>query len=271
VAASQDSSVAGPLAGAGESYDVNVVMRRVGLLGAASVLAGVVVGGGGGRVVMRLSAIAAGPEAAGLVTENGNTVGEITVGGTAMLVVFGGGFGGLLASVVVVGAAPWLRWMGVLRGVGFGLAVLAAYFSFDTLDFALIDPPALNMAMFAGLFVVFGFAVSVIYWLLDRALPPAVSDLQVGYVLLASSGGVALFAATLFFTAPGFCGCEPAHMTGLTVLVMVLSTIVRLADTATPDVPRRLARAATVTGYTALVILLATGFDRTLDEIRQLT
>jgi hypothetical protein len=271
--APQDSPVAPLPVGLGEirADGVNIVMRRVALLGTASVLAGVVVGGVGGRVVMRLSAIAAGSDTAGLVTENGNTVGEITVGGTVALVVFGGGLGGLLASVVVVGAEPWLQWMGMLRGLGFGLAVLAAYFSFDTLDFELIDPPALNVAMFTGLFIAFGFAISGIHWLLDRTLPPAGAGLQIGYVLLASSGLIALFTATLFFTAPGFCGCEPAHVTGITVLVMVVSTIVTLAAAATPDVPRRVAQAATLTGYTALAILVATGLDRTLDEIRRIT
>ncbi len=70
---------------------MQVLIRQVALLGTASVVAGVLVGGVGGRLVMRLSAIAAGSDAAGLLTENGNTVGEITVGGTVALIVFGGG------------------------------------------------------------------------------------------------------------------------------------------------------------------------------------
>ena len=205
------------------------LIRQVALLGTASVVAGVLVGGVGGRLVMRVSAIAAGSDAAGLLTENENTIGEITVGGTVALIVFGGGLGGLLASIVIVGAEPWLQWMGALRGLGFGLAVMAAYFSFDTPDFRLIDPAALNVAMFAGLFIVFGFAVSGVYWALDQKMPRASDDVQIGYVVLASFGFMALFMVGLFFTTPSFCGCEPAHLTGLTILVMVASTAINLA------------------------------------------
>ena len=247
-----------------------MLIRQVALLGTASVVVGVLVGGVGGRLVMRVSAIAAGSDAAGFVTENENTVGEITVGGTVALIVFGGELGGLLASIAVVGAEPWLRWMGPVRGIGFGLAVLAAYFSFDTLDFRLIDPPALNVAMFAGLFMVFGFAVSGVYWALDRKLPPAGDDIQVGYVLLASFGFMALFMAALFFTTPSFCGCEPAHLIGLTILVMVASTAITLAASASPNVPRWLSRTATLAGYGALAALLAMGLSRTLDQIRDI-
>ena len=245
-----------------------MLIRQVALLGTASVVAGVLVLGVGSRLVMRLSAIAAGSDAAGLVTENGNTVGEITVGGTVGLIVFGGGLGGLLASVVIVGAEPWLRWMGPLRGLGFGLAVPAAYFSFDTLDFRLIDPPALNVAMFASLFIVFGFAVSGVYWALDQKLPPAGDDVQTGYVVLASFGSMALFMAGLFFTSQSFCGCEPAHLTGLTILVMVTSTAITLAASTSAAVPRWLSRTATLTGYGALAALLAMGLSRILDQIR---
>ncbi len=245
-----------------------VLIRQVALLGTASVVAGVVVGGVGGRLVMRVSAMAAGSEAAGLVTENGNTVGEITVGGTVVLIVFGGGLGGLLASIVIVAAEPWLKWMGPLRGLGFGLVTLAAYFSFDTLDFRLIDPPALNVAMFVGLFVAYGLAVSGAYWLLDRKLPPAGEDIQIGYAVLASFGLMALLMAGLFFTTPSFCGCEPAHLIGLTILVMAVSTAITLVASAAATLPRWLARTATLTGYGALAVLLVAGLSRSLDQIR---
>jgi hypothetical protein len=94
---------------------------------------------------MRVAALAD-FEAAGLVTENGNTVGEIMFGGTIALIVFVGGLGGMLGSIVVVGAEPWLRWMGPLRGLRFGLAVLAAFGSsdrFDSPDFTILEPPEL--------------------------------------------------------------------------------------------------------------------------------
>jgi hypothetical protein len=250
----------------------DAVVRKVALLGAASVLAGLVIGGVGGRLVMRVSALAD-SEAAGLVTENGNTVGEITVGGTVALVVFVGGLGGMLASVVIVAAEPWLRWMGPLRGLGFGLAALAAFGSddpFDSPDFLILDPPLLNVAMFVGLFVAFGFGAAGAYWVLDRRLPPARDEVQIEHALVASLGLLPLLMIVLFFTAPGFCGCDPAHGIGLAVLVMVVSTVITLAASTASGaaiVPVWLARAATVTGYGALAVLLTVGLNRTLDHI----
>lgn len=250
---------------------MGTVVRRLALLGSASVLAGVLVGGVGGRVVMRVAALAD-SEAAGLVTENGNTVGEITLDGTIALIVFGGGLGGMLASVVVVGAEPWVRWLGPLRGLGLGLGVLAAFGSndmFDSPDFLILEPPELNVAMFVGLFVAFGFAVAGTYWLLDRKLPPA-GGTQVGYALVASFGLLALLLAVLFFTAPGFCGCEPARGIGLVVLVMVVSTAITSVASGIAVFPCWLARTATLTGYGALAVLLTVGLARTFEQIQEL-
>ena len=70
------------------------VFRRVALLGVAGVISGVLVGGVLGRIVMRISAVAAGPEMVGRLTENGNRVGEFTIVGTMILIVFVGGFSG---------------------------------------------------------------------------------------------------------------------------------------------------------------------------------
>lgn len=110
---------------------VNRTTRPVALLGIASLLSGVVFGGIGGRLVMSLSARAAGPEVVGRLTENGNAIGEFTVGGTIALIVFVGLLGGMLASVAVVASEPWLRWLGPFRGVGLGVVVLAIY-GYDT-------------------------------------------------------------------------------------------------------------------------------------------
>ena len=55
-------------------------LRETAIIVAGSGIAGVLVGGLGSRVVMRISALAA-PEVRGMVTENGNVVGEITLGG----------------------------------------------------------------------------------------------------------------------------------------------------------------------------------------------
>ena len=68
--------------------------RHAALVGLAGAGLGAVVGGGGGRLVMRILALAAPERSLGQVTENGNRVGEVTVGGTIELVVFVGIFAG---------------------------------------------------------------------------------------------------------------------------------------------------------------------------------
>jgi hypothetical protein len=263
----------GPNSLVGTRLAVNSVFRRVALLGIASVVSGVFVGGVLGRVVMRISAVAAGPEMVGRVTENGNRVGEFTVGGTLILLVFVGGFAGVAGSILVAGSDPWLKWMGPVRGVGFGLVALAATgggdpFSSD--DFLILDPPALNVAMFVGLHFVFGFAVSGVYWLLDRKLPPAADREQVGYLVVTSLAILPLLLVIALFTVPSFCGCEPAYEIVAIILVMVGSTVIRHASSFVEAIPVWLARTATITGYGSLALLLAIGLSRNIAQIQQI-
>ena len=63
------------------------VLRLTSSIGSA-VLCGIVVGGIGGRIVMRVSALAADESRIGMLTENGNVVGRITVEGTMALLLF---------------------------------------------------------------------------------------------------------------------------------------------------------------------------------------
>ena len=252
----------------------NRVFRRVALLGMASFVSGILVGGVGGRIVMRLSAIAAGPEMVGRITENGNRVGEFTIAGTIVLIVFVGGFAGVAGSVIVVGSDPWLRWMGPLQGLGFGLVALAATGDgspFNSVDFFLLDPAALNVAMFVGLHFAFGLAVSGFYWLMDRRLPPAPADReQVGYLVVTALGGIGLLLVIALFTIPSFCGCDPDYGFLALILLVVASTAVRHASTFVKAIPDWLARTATITGYGSLLLLLVVGLSRTIDEIQQI-
>lgn len=66
------------------------LLRAVGVGTLAAVASGVIVGGVGSRVAMRISALTTGPLCPGMVTENGNRCGEITLGGTLGLVLLGG-------------------------------------------------------------------------------------------------------------------------------------------------------------------------------------
>jgi hypothetical protein len=95
--------------GQAESLGVRLVglVRSVALGGLAGAISGVVVLGVGGRFVMFVSRLLH-PEALGLITENGNRVGEFTVEGTIELVIFGGLLSGLLAGVIWVSVREWI-------------------------------------------------------------------------------------------------------------------------------------------------------------------
>src|SRR6185436_18707748 len=81
----------------------NEILREITRGGVAGLIAGVLVAGVGGRLVMRLAALLV-PESAGSFTENGNRIGDITLGGTFALILFIGVVGGTLWVTV----RPWL-------------------------------------------------------------------------------------------------------------------------------------------------------------------
>lgn len=251
---------------------VNRTLRPVALLGLASLISGVVVGGVGGRLVMSVSARAAGAEMAGRVTENGNVVGEFTVGGTFALIVFVGLLGGMLASVGVVASDPWLQWLGRFRGVGFGLVILTVYGydTFASIDFLILEPVMLNVAMFLGLIVGFGLGVVAFEMLLDRRLPEATEGEQVGWLIVLGLGAIPLLMSVLFFTSESFCGCDPAYEIGASLLIMALSTVVYHASNATSLVPAWGKGVAIVTGYLSLPAAVLFGTLRTIDNLQRL-
>lgn len=83
------------------------VLRDIARGGISGAIVRIAVGGLGGRVVMRIVAILH-PDAVGALTENGNRIGDISVGGTLFLVLFG------LISCALAGALwvivrPWIQ------------------------------------------------------------------------------------------------------------------------------------------------------------------
>lgn len=137
----------------------------------SGLLAGFIVGGIGSRVAMRVSALAGGASVTGLETGNGNIVGEITVGGTATLLILGaliGVPGGYLYFSLrnrLPGHGWWKRLAyGMLLLVLFGTAVIEG----DNRDFSLFGPSVLNIVMFGSLLVLFGLAAAPIAEWLDR-------------------------------------------------------------------------------------------------------
>ncbi len=205
------------------------LIRRTFALGLAGVLAGFVVGGLGGRIAMRISAIAAGDRLQGVTTDAGFRVGEITLGGTIELVVFGGVLSGA-AGVIVIGLSrEWLP--KVLPGIVTGLFLLAVTGSLiieaDSRDFLILDPALLNIVMFAGLIVLFGTVVVPLSEVIERRLarsenPSSAYGLLIP-LLLGSLLAIPIFGSLLF---EGFCECDDPPVTmGVFFLLAAAATL----------------------------------------------
>jgi hypothetical protein len=100
------------------AWPLGEILRDIARGGLAGLVVGVVVGGLGGRVAMRLIALLI-PGATGSSTENGNRIGDITLGGSFGVIIFAGLFVGIFVAVLWVAISPWLP-----RSLGF--RVLAA-------------------------------------------------------------------------------------------------------------------------------------------------
>ena len=98
------------------------VLRDIARGGLAGALVGIVVGGLGGRLVMRIAALLH-PDAVGALTENGNRIGEITLGGTLSLILFGL-ISCAMAGAVWVVVSPWIPGRAGVRALlAAGLAI----------------------------------------------------------------------------------------------------------------------------------------------------
>jgi hypothetical protein len=95
-----------PISEQAELSRTGEVLRDIARGGISGVLAGIVVGGLGGRLVMRIAALLH-PDAVGALTENGNRIGDITLGGTLTLVRFGI-ISCAMAGAVWVIVSPWI-------------------------------------------------------------------------------------------------------------------------------------------------------------------
>ena len=140
---------------------------------AAGFLAGLVAGGGGSRLAMRITAITAGSELQGALTEAEARVGEFTVGGSLFLILFGGGIG-VIGGLMYIGLRPWIADAGRWRGLLFGIVVLATFgwtiIEGDNPDFPLFGSALLNVSMFVAIFIAYGLLLVWLFDLLGRVL-----------------------------------------------------------------------------------------------------
>jgi hypothetical protein len=187
---------------------VGLVMRRylwyLTLAISAGVGAGILAAGAGGRLVMRLLAVTAGPDAQGRITEADQVVGRISVDGTVEFIIFTGLFFGAASGAAYLLLRRWLPG-GRIGGVAFGVLLLVlAGTRLEPLrptnpDFDLVGPGWVSVAAFAALVLFHGILVAALAGRLSRAVPllaltPRAIVAHVPLLLIAL-GSVALAAA----------------------------------------------------------------------------
>jgi hypothetical protein len=232
--------------------DLEQVTRALAAAGIAGVLVGVPAGLVA-RVVMKLSALAAGATAAGVRTENGNVVGALTGDGTLALVIFAGLAPVGAGAILYVAVRPWFLSLGRWRGLAFGLYLLAmtGTVGLDPFngDFSRFGPAPLNVAMFAALFLAVGVALApVTEWILARLSSGRWGVVALGFLFGVLDAGLvlAIGTATIWSWLTG----QQTSLGGIVVTLMLASAAVGLA--ARRGGPSRLS-------YAALGVPLALG------------
>lgn len=162
--------------GAGLRY-----LRGVALALAGGFWAGALVTGPAVRLIMRLLAVTAGDSAQGKITEAEEVVGNIDLGGTIGLHVFGGILPGLLSGALYVLIRRWLP-AGRAAGVAFGAMhlVIAATridpLRPDNVDFDLVGPGWLAVLTFGAAAILHGMAVTAFVNRYSTVFPTEASD-----------------------------------------------------------------------------------------------
>ncbi len=227
---------------------------------------------GWGGLAMRVSALAAGPSAQGILTDAGNSVGSITLEGTVELVVFGGLLSGVIGAVIYLVTSPWLTWAGRWKGAAFGVFLLAIageqLIDHENRDFVVLMPAWLNVSMFASLIVLFGVAAHWMAGRLEHRLPPAASTgAVVAYALVAALGVPFLVPTVLAFFSRDFCGCDnPSRVVGIFLVAAGVGTALHWAASQAP----RLARGGRPLGWAGIAGAFAFGLPRIVSEITRI-
>ena len=242
------------------------ILREITRGGLAGIIVGLIVGGIGGRLVMRLAALLV-PSSIGAHTENGNVIGEITLGGTFALLMFGGLAMGVIAGSLWVVLAPWLPTRPAARAavaaIIIGAIATPGLVSASNIDFIVLRRDPLVVASLIGLVALFGPALVLVERWLDRRLPHAArrSDPATAYALVTAMGVV----LTVFLVVPSLLTSSlgvPAYALLLVGAATLVTWVWRVRGDAPMD--PRLTAAVRVT----LVVAVVTGLARSIAEVR---
>lgn len=124
-------------------------------------LAGLLIGGIGGRLAMFVLRLTSDPALHGALTDDDFTIGVIS--GATFFLLGATAFAGALGGVLYLAVRGWIpeRARAWASAVFFGSIGAAFAIRPDGLDFTLLSPQPLAIAMFIALPVAFGFALSV--------------------------------------------------------------------------------------------------------------
>ena len=206
------------------------VLRDIARGGISGAIVGIVVGGIGARVVMRIVAILH-PDAVGALTENGNRIGDITLGGTLFLIPFGL-ISGVLAGVLWVIVSPWIpRHTGVraLLTAGIAIAIGTPLLIIGrNPDFVILDHDPRVVSLLVALVGLIGLSIALLDSWLDRRLPHAVTGRKgpaVFYATVTLMGAVLVlpFVLLLFLTSDEY---QLPLRAGYALLVVGLCTAI---------------------------------------------
>jgi hypothetical protein len=159
--------------------------------------------GVGCRLAMRAVALLAGDADQGRITDAQAVVGEITLDGSLFLAMLGGAVG-TIGGLLYLAVRRRLAWAGPWRGLVFGGLLLAVFGSAlienRNPDFERFGIPIVNVAMFGGLFVLFGVCVAPVHDALRSVLLDQSSG-RVGAIVRVAAFGA---GAVLFLPVAAF-------------------------------------------------------------------
>jgi hypothetical protein len=147
-------------------------LERLRVIVVAGISTGAVVAGLGGRLAMLLLRLTSDDRVDGVKSDDGFTIGEVTLAGTYNLLMLGAAIG-LIGAVAYLAVAPWLIGPGWFRratvAAGSGAVVGSMLVHADGVDFTLLEPTWFAIGLFVALPALFGLAIGVA---VDRVAAP---------------------------------------------------------------------------------------------------